>query len=108
VEVRAAAPLGLNCWVGATDFEIVETSLEPGDALLLYTDGVVEARDSKGEEFGEARLRDLLERESLSGREPAEVLRCLVRWVLDHTGTRLRDDASTLYLRWDNSVPTRR
>jgi serine phosphatase RsbU (regulator of sigma subunit) len=102
VDVRPAAPLGLNAWAGTdADFEIVETSLEPGDALLLYTDGVVEARDDSGEEFGEARLRDLLERESTSGREPAEMLRRLVHSVLEHHGARLRDDASTLYLRWD-------
>ena len=109
VDVRPAAPLGLNDWVGAADgFEVVETSLEPGDALLLYTDGVIEARDPKGEEFGEARLRDLLERESTSGREPAEMLRRLVHSVLTHHGSRLRDDASTLYLRWDAAAEPRR
>ena len=108
VDVRPAAPLGLNDWAGAADFEVVETSLEPGDALLLYTDGVIEARDPKGEEFGEARLRDLLERESTSGREPAEMLRRLVHSVLTHHGSRLRDDASTLYLRWDAAAEPRR
>ena len=109
VDVRPAAPLGLNDWVGAADVcEVVETSLEPGDSLLLYTDGVIEARDPNGEEFGEARLRDLLERESTSGREPAETLRRLVRSVLTHHGSRLRDDASTLYLRWDAAAEPRR
>ncbi len=109
VDARPASPLGLNAWVGtAEDFDVVETSLEPGDALLLYTDGVIEARDAQGVEFGEDRLRDLLERESTSGREPAEMLRRLVRSVLDHHGSRLRDDASTLYLRWDAAAEPRR
>jgi sigma-B regulation protein RsbU (phosphoserine phosphatase) len=35
--------------------------LEPGDHLVLFTDGVVEARNSKGEEFGNGRIRDLLQ-----------------------------------------------
>jgi serine phosphatase RsbU (regulator of sigma subunit) len=109
VDARGAPPLGLSGWVGmADDFEVVETSLEPGDALLLYTDGVIEARDADGEEFGEPRLADLLERESASGREPAEMLRRLVHSVLTHHGSRLRDDASTLYLRWDAAADSRR
>ncbi|HMA29129.1 MAG TPA: PP2C family protein-serine/threonine phosphatase, partial [Thermoanaerobaculia bacterium] len=34
--------------------------MEPGDLVLLYTDGVVEAHDPKGREFGAGRLRRLL------------------------------------------------
>ena len=34
--------------------------MEPGDLVLLYTDGVVEAHDSKGREFGMPRLKRLL------------------------------------------------
>ena len=37
------------------DFEVCRTSLEAGDVLVLYTDGLVEAR-SKGELYGEERL----------------------------------------------------
>ena len=75
--------------------------------LLLYTDGVIEARDAPGG-VRRDRLRDLLERESASGREPAEMLRRLVHSVLVHHGSRLRDDASTLYLRWDAAAEPRR
>ena len=70
VEARVAAPLGLNIWADVLDFDVVHASMEPGDGVLLYTDGVIEARDPAGEEFGEARLRDLLERESSSGLPP--------------------------------------
>jgi serine phosphatase RsbU (regulator of sigma subunit) len=109
VDVHPAAPLGLNDWVdGWGALDVVETSLEPGDALLLYTDGVVDARSPEDEEFGEDRLRDLLERESSSGREPDEVLRRLIHSVLVHHRTRLRDDASTVYLRWDSAAASRR
>jgi serine phosphatase RsbU (regulator of sigma subunit) len=108
VDARAAAPLGLNAWAEVHDVEVVHASLEPEDGVLLFTDGVVEARDPFGEEFGEARLRDLLERESSSGLAPPELLRRLIHSVLSHHATELRDDASTLYLRWDFAAATRR
>ena len=104
-----AAPLGLSSFVQlVSEAEVVETDLEPGDGLLFYTDGVTEARSPDGQEFGETRLADLLERESTSGWDPAEVLRRLVHSVLEHHGTRLRDDASTLYLRWEAPAAARR
>ena len=108
VDAAVAAPLGLNSWADVHDFDIVTVSMEPGDGMLLYTDGVIEARDPAGEEFGEARLRDLLERESSSGLAPPELLRRLIHSVLDHHATELRDDASTLYLRWDFAAAPRR
>ncbi len=40
--------------------EIVETCLLPGDTLALYTDGVTEACNDEGEEFGEQRLAEVL------------------------------------------------
>jgi phosphoserine phosphatase RsbU/P len=43
---------------------MAECSLHPGDTLALYTDGVTESFNSAGEEFGEARLIELLRRNS--------------------------------------------
>ena len=100
VAVLQGAPLGMSALAPVIG-EVVEVSLEPGDAVLLYTDGVTDAEGPDGEHFGEQRLRDLLEREHLSGRAPQEVLRRLVRSALTHQTTRLRDDASMVYLRWD-------
>lgn len=40
--------------------EMGETTVCPGDLLALYTDGITEAFDEHGEEFGEVRLTDLL------------------------------------------------
>ncbi len=95
-------PLGLGGFADRTD-SIREIALQPGDSILLYTDGVVDARSEQGEFFGEGRLRDLLGREAASGLSPTEVLRRLVHSALAYQGDRLRDDASMLYLQWDGT-----
>jgi serine phosphatase RsbU (regulator of sigma subunit) len=74
--------------------------LEPDDAVLLYTDGVIEARAADGELFGLDRLIDLLEREAASGQPADELVRRLVRAVLDHQADGLRDDATLLLVQW--------
>ena len=51
--------------------EMEEVQLHPGDTVVLYTDGVLEARNSEGEEFGEQRLGDTA-REN-AGREAREI-----------------------------------
>jgi serine phosphatase RsbU (regulator of sigma subunit) len=89
-------PFGLGTGTPA----VASCDLEPGDAVLLYTDGVTEAHSPGGEQFGLGRLTDLLERESAGEHEPEELLRRLVRAVLDHQGGQLRDDATLLLLRW--------
>ena len=44
--------------------EIAEVRLAPGDTLVLYTDGITEAMNAAGGEFGESRLLNILERHS--------------------------------------------
>lgn len=92
-------PLGLRD-LGTEPATMYEVSLEPGDAVLMFTDGVIDARSQEGEYFGEDRLRDLLARESASGLSPSEVLRRLVHSALAYQGDGLRDDASMVYLHW--------
>jgi serine phosphatase RsbU (regulator of sigma subunit) len=38
-----------------------EVALGPGDLLAIYSDGITEAADGRGEEFGEARLARTIE-----------------------------------------------
>lgn len=93
---EASLPFGL----GQNEAAVAKRTLQPGDSLLLYTDGVVEAQTPDGEEFGLDRLTDQLEREAASGERLQEVLRRLVRSVLDHRSTELRDDATLLMAQW--------
>ena len=45
------------------DFSQGEAVLSRGDKVVLFTDGVTEAQNVKGEEFGDNRLEELLTRE---------------------------------------------
>src|SRR5215207_11188884 len=103
---EATVPFGVgDREVGEKD-DLMRTALQPGDTVVLYTDGVVEARGPDGSEFGVDRLVDLLEREASSERPPEEVLRRLVRAVLEHQGGPLRDDATLVLLRWTGGAST--
>ena len=83
--------------------EVGEERLEPGDRLLLYTDGVIEARDDEGDFFGISRLVDLVSREGASPRPAAETLRRLNLAILAHQEGLLQDDATTLLVEWSSA-----
>jgi serine phosphatase RsbU (regulator of sigma subunit) len=74
--------------------------LHPGDRVLLYTDGIVEARSPGGAFFGEERLADFVVRAEAAGNPPPEMLRQLMRSVMDHQDGHLQDDASIVVLEW--------
>jgi hypothetical protein len=71
--------------------------LHPGDALVLVTDGVLEARDDDGREFGDERLSALLA--TCAGRSAEGIARRIERSVLDHRGERADDDLAVVVLR---------
>jgi len=76
-----------------------EVPIEPGDILLLYTDGVTEARDRDGAFFGEDGLRDAVAREVTLGYDG------LCERVLDavssFAGNSLEDDVALVVVRFD-------
>lgn len=74
--------------------------LEPGDRLLLYTDGVTEARHPGGQQFGLDRLTDFLIRHHADDLPVPETLRRLVNHHLAYHHGRLNDDATVLLLEW--------
>jgi len=77
-----------------TSFHQNTTSLQPGDRLLLYTDGVVESVNSAKEEFGEERLEGLL-RETV-GRSPQHFITSLRERLQQFSGTSTPADDTTI------------
>lgn len=77
-----------------------EEHLQRGDRLLLYTDGVVEARVGDGELFGVERLSDFVIRHVASGVAAPEVLRRLMHAILAHQENELDDDATVMLVEW--------
>ncbi len=92
-------PLGLGA-VHGEPRRLSSESLEPGDRVLLYSDGVVEARDAAGDFFGTERLADLVAREAGAGQSAPETMRRLMHAILDHQEGALQDDATTMLLEW--------
>lgn len=96
LDCRPTPPWG----IGGGAPTVASESLEPGDCLLLYTDGVVEARTPDGQFFGLDRLVDLAQRHASDLVRPDEIARRVVGGVLDHQGADLRDDATIVLVRW--------
>lgn len=98
LDSAVTAPLGLGLLEDTPP--VGEERLEPGDRLLLYTDGVVEARNATGEFFGTERLVHFVTREAAAGRPVAETLRRLNHAILAHQDGKLQDDATTVMVEW--------
>jgi serine phosphatase RsbU (regulator of sigma subunit) len=91
--------------VGRRPPTVATDALEPGDCVLIYTDGITEARTATGDFFGVDRLVDFVNRHASDLLRPEEMLRQLVASVRDHQGfDDLRDDATALMLCWSGSA----
>lgn len=77
------------------EFETVRVAFGPGDLLLMYTDGVVEAGDRDGRPFGEERLAGLVA--DRRGAEPIGLVDSIYTAVRQHTGAdRAQDDITVV------------
>jgi serine phosphatase RsbU (regulator of sigma subunit) len=79
---------------------ITEMRLESGDAILLYTDGITEARDESGALFGLDRLADFMVDALARNRPQAETMRRLIHKIVSYENGELRDDATAALLQW--------
>ena len=80
-------------WSGSS----AEVGLGPGDLLAVFSDGVTEALNPAGEEFGEARLHDILL--AVRRRPPAEVIERVLGEVHAFSGSEQTDDLTLVVVR---------
>ncbi len=69
-----------------------------GDLLILFTDGIIEARDGKMEEFGLERLQEIVRR--LRKTDSRLIVETLVQQVKAFTGNKIEDDYSVLVIKF--------
>lgn len=93
-----APPLGLRSLVGRRP-SLQVLPFSDGDQLLLYTDGVTEARDGRRAFYP---LAERVARHACT--EPSRTLAALHDELLEHVGGRLHDDAALLLLRKPTAV----
>ncbi len=90
----SALPFGITT---EATFSSASVDIQPGDTLILFTDGVIEAFNAAGEEFSDARWVNIVR--TLPKSSAQETLRQLMKNVEDFVGaTRQSDDITCLVL----------
>ena len=102
LECAPSLPFGL----GGPVAEVATASLQRGDRVLFYTDGITESRSPDGAFFGRDRLSDFLVRSTLEQVDVAETVRRLSSSVVDYVGEGLKDDATLLLIEYRGTDPT--
>jgi len=95
LQIPPNVPLGL---FRDTTYSVHPIHLQPGDRLLLISDGITEAHRSGGSDFGYRRLNELFR--AHSDLSPAEFVRNLTRTVIGYRDGELTDDATAVCLDW--------
>ena len=94
-------PLG---FVRDYDYQETRSSFEAGDVFVVYSDGVTESRNGRGEMFGESRLQECIS--SLAHLGPHELIRQTRTAIMDFTqGSPLTDDLTIVAVRIEEAVP---
>jgi len=104
--VRAKGEIGKletgGCVLGLfadNHYEEGRLHLQPGDLILLFSDGLPEASDPAGNEFGDQRIEDLIKRHSMLG--PPALLDHILQEVAQFSaGAPARDDLTIFVLRY--------
>ena len=95
VGLDADLPLGVD---PETIYQVQRLTLEPGDRLVLLSDGVFDAAPEDGSAYGATRLDEVLR--TSQDVEPYEVTRLVVKEVIAHRAGDLADDLTVVCLDW--------
>jgi sigma-B regulation protein RsbU (phosphoserine phosphatase) len=91
-------PLGMFC---TTDFPVCHLKLAPGDSLFLYTDGLSEVFNTKGDEYGLRRVEALIARHA--SKPPDQMLSACLKELRDFSaGVKRTDDLTLLVMQHSN------
>lgn len=93
-------------WLGGT-WTMGSSTLQPADVVLAFTDGILESRDTAGDELGDADLDAHLRTAAQQAEDPAEVIARVLAAVRQRTDDLGRDDVTLVALRMDaaDSLP---
>ncbi|UQU62901.1 serine/threonine-protein phosphatase [Couchioplanes caeruleus] len=94
-----ALPLGLGHMLPRPP-GVTEMTLQRGDALVFYTDGITEARSADGELFGLDRLSAFVRQEMHREIPAPELMRHLIHTIVSYENGELRDDATAALVQW--------
>jgi serine phosphatase RsbU (regulator of sigma subunit) len=89
-ETMIGLPLGV---VAGMTYEVARRVLQPGETVVIYTDGVSEAMNPAGDLYGVERLRETIVK---SPHEPAKLALSILGDVKRHAGGRAQNDDITL------------
>jgi phosphoserine phosphatase RsbU/P len=88
----------------AAEYESRTVRLAPGDHIVLFTDGVLEARNTVGDEFGEERLREVLKANAHQAAD--RIVACVQEQLTAFSAnTPQHDDITLMALSYRGAVP---
>jgi sigma-B regulation protein RsbU (phosphoserine phosphatase) len=82
--------------VAGARYDYGEVMVEPGDLLVIFSDGIVEAPNANDEEFGEERLISTIQRNRR--KSPDDICNCVLANVNEFIGTQMPQDDQTLVI----------
>jgi len=99
VEIKQAVPLGV---LSDYEYRTTRAIATPDNSLLMYTDGLIEARPPGGEPFGENKV---IETVRVFDRKPLQgVVEELMEAAVDYSGGNLRDDMALVVVRFGDQA----